>query len=45
MMEGLQTGAIVGEWGHILNYCRANDENIIWGSPPFGIVYLLKTYV
>lgn len=30
----------MGESGHGPKLLRGNDENIIWGSPPFGIVYL-----
>lgn len=46
MTEGLQRQEL--RWGSLdifWNYCRANNENIIWGSPPFGIVYLFKMHM
>lgn len=33
MMERLQQQELQwGSWDTFWNYCRANDENIIWGS-------------
>lgn len=46
MMEELQQQQLW--WGSLdifWNYYRANNENIIQGSPPFGIVRLFKMHM